>query len=617
MNRILFRKMGRELRCARQRIAWALLGVLAFGLIYFGLGDQLAGRLFFHVGYFATLGALLGLAVSLFVIIRRSSGAFKISDFKTLIRVGLAVAVAGGWLLLVHSEWGYKDPSIDPPVVSSSKNLHLDRQLFILDSGMPHLSGLLNISGHADKRPWLTAFATSLVHDLTGYRVANAFFLNAAFGVLLLLLGYLQGHLFFGHRGGAMVVLLWCSLPLLTHNATGAGIDLLNVLMIQAVMLLSVLYLRKPDGMREAALCFAAVLLAHARYESALFILPVIAVILAGWVRAGRIILSPGAICAAPLLIPLGALHRYLADRPDLWELPLEYGSRFGLEFLTENLPHALYFFFNLSDHLPNSLVLPILGLPCLLFMILIMRREGRAFWKKSEHFVFTVFAGFLLVHFLLILAYYDGHLDQMVSARFALPFCLLLVLVVPFVLGQVRRNQWVLRFIWVLIFVHLLYVTMPVRAKAFYREHHSGACEQEWLEAYAQDHLEWNALMIDRYPLLWLLEDYASFSPEWSHANAENILRSIQAGEFANAYYIERFFWNGREATGGLATEAVNPYRMTVLTERSFRPFEKTRISKVEGLRLPASVELPAEPSQSGPISDSKSETPPGHDAM
>ena len=581
-----------RLRCVCWRIVGAVLGVIGFGLVYFGLENQVSGQLVFHFGYFSTLFALFGLIASLLLVVRRSDIRplrWQSAKWKKC----LLIVAVGSWLLLVHSEWGYKIPTIEPQVVSVAENLHLDRTLFVLDDGTYLRGEFVPSSGHVVRHPWLTAFTISLMHDLTGYRIANAFVLNTLSGVLLLLLGYVQGYLFFGHRGGVMVLLLWCSLPLLTHNATGAGVDLLNVLMIQVVMLLSVLYLRKPDGMHESALCFAVVLLAHARYESVLFILPVVAVILAGWMRAGRVFLSFGAISAAPLLIPLGSLHRYMAERPDLWEIPLEYGRRFGLDFLTENLSHALYFFFNLSDHLPNSLVLPLLGLPCLLFTILIIRREGHTFWTKPECFVFTVFAIFLGVHGLLILAYYDGQLDIMRSARFALPFYLLLVLVVPFVLGQMPPKQWILRFIFGLVLVHLLSVTMPVRSKAVYRERLSEASEREWVAAYVENHLERNALIIDKYPLLWLLEGYASVSPEHAQTKSASILRSIQEGIFANAYYIERFFWNDRKSANEQMSEAVNPFRMDGLAERSFRFFEKTRISRIEGLQLEAKETL------------------------
>jgi len=138
-------------------------------------------------------------------------------------------------------------------------------------------------------------------------------------------------------------------MPLLGQQASGAGMELHNLTMLAGVMVIAILYLRAPSPDRLSLLVLGAVLLAQSRYESAVFVVPVAAVIVAGWLRAQRVFFTWPTICVPLLLVPCLWHHRVLSASPSLWQLQEGQTSRFSVDYLPGNLEGAWNFFFNFS----------------------------------------------------------------------------------------------------------------------------------------------------------------------------------------------------------------------------------------------------------------------------
>src|SRR5262249_17545555 len=146
-------------------------------------------------------------------------------------------------------------------------------------------------------------FLISLLHDLTGFRVENVFALNVSLALVTLSATYWMVHTMVARTAPALfAVALVSTLPLFGQNATGAGMEMLNLAMIALNMVAATRYLQKPAADGLAFLVLGTVLLAETRYESVLFVLPVACVILIGWIRA-REVLLPWPVMIAPLLL--------------------------------------------------------------------------------------------------------------------------------------------------------------------------------------------------------------------------------------------------------------------------------------------------------------------------
>jgi hypothetical protein len=307
----------------------------------------------------------------------------------------------------------------------------------------------LAIDAFLDKRPYFFTFLISLLHDLTGFRIENAYALNVALSGLTLGLTYWLVRAMTGRRAPALFsVALLATLPLFGQNATGASMELHNLAMIAVVMVCAILYLRRPDADRLSLLVLGAALLAQCRYESVLFVLPVAGVIALGWWQRRQVLL-PWAACIAPLLlVPYAWLDRFVQSKPMLWQLRAGDTARFGWRYLEGNLEGAWHFFFNLSPGQPSSVCLTLLGLAGLGWAVVRMSRWSRQpayprpVWR-AEFVVCLLFGGIVAANLGVLMFYYWSRLDEIITARFALPFYFMLALLAGWGAHSIGSRGW------------------------------------------------------------------------------------------------------------------------------------------------------------------------------
>ncbi|MFP4204012.1 MAG: hypothetical protein ACLFS4_06730 [Opitutales bacterium] len=504
--------------------------------------------------------------------------------------VGVAAMLLGGWLLFVHADFGPKIAMDDYILASTARNLHESREVRTTLRVEPEGERFAPAETRVDKRPWLYPFLVSVLHDVAGYRPAHPFVLNAALGIGGLALGFAFGYGLAGLAGGVLAVFLWVSLPLLAQNATGGGMELLNLFLLQLVLVLGFRYLREPGRAREGAFALAGLLLFYSRYESALFLVPVAAVIVLGWLRAGRAFLSGGTLLVPPLMVAgLLQLRRYFGE-PASWELTGGAESAFALRHIAENLPHALAFFFSYDDTLANSLLLSGAGLAGVFIFLLLLRTEWGRYWReRPAAVVLAVFAPVFVAHLALVLGFHAGRLDSPFVSRYALPVHCLLIFAPVVVLeyfGRARPRVWS----WAagVTGVFLLAFTLPMNAKAIFSKRNFAIREQAWLERLSGREIRSQSLVIDRFTVPWALRDWPSRPPHQVAGKATELIRAVRMGRYPEVYFVERnHYADGRFVPHTpFAEELHDAFEMKRVAERSFRPFSLTRIYKIEASR-------------------------------
>jgi hypothetical protein len=356
-----------------------------------------------------------------------------------------AVAIGGVTLLALAAEPFHSKILYDEFVLQSTAfNMHFFRDASTMVRGYDVFGQFVSTDNYLDKRPFFYPFLVSLVHDFTGYRPLNAYLVNAGLLPVALALVYHLGRLLAGARAALLGVLLLGSLPLLGQNATGSGMELLNLVMILAVTALAAAYLAQPDGPRLAALVIGAVLLAESRYESALYVPIVALVVVLGWWRARRIELSWPAIVAPLLLLPYAWQNNVVAHSPVQWELNANQTSRFSVEYLAGNLRGALRFFFGTSPQLANSWLLSAAGAAAgVALTVLLLRRRPRLRTMSPAALAVAAVGLGILANTALVMFYYWASLDDSMASRFSLPLQLLLALAVVAVVARASRWRW------------------------------------------------------------------------------------------------------------------------------------------------------------------------------
>jgi hypothetical protein len=92
-----------------------------------------------------------------------------------------------------------------------------------------------------------------------------------------------------GSQAGYIGIASFSALPLMAQNASGLGFEIANLLMLSCTMIGALSYCKCPKNPQLGFFLFSTILLAHTRYESALYALPAGLIILSKWIQLRRI----------------------------------------------------------------------------------------------------------------------------------------------------------------------------------------------------------------------------------------------------------------------------------------------------------------------------------------
>ncbi len=481
MRRLLGLFQGRT--ASRRGLLLVLSGLLALWVGYKAVSTVTASHLIIGWGYYYILTVFSMFTYYAWRLARSRARVWK----EWLRRPGLAgAAIAAGTLFAVWSDSFRHKILYDEFVIQGTAyEMHETKHVSTILRAYNLEGTWLVIDTYLDKRPFFFPFLVSLVHDLTGYRVANLFAVNVACAAALLGLLYWFTRGLAGRNPAILAVAAMAMLPLFGQNATGAGMDIHNLMMIALVACLGVLYLRSPDEDRLSLLVLGAVLLTESRYESVIFIAPTAFLILVGWLRAGRAIL-PGPVILAPLLlVPFAWHHRIFDATPEFWQLKEGQTRVFSSSFVMPNLKGDLDFLFNAGPGLANSLFLTLGGLAGLAWLVWRIVAWFRTKPRPAISVPVVVALAFgvsVAGHFVVLLFYWWATFNDLMASRFALPMYLAFaVLLAVLVAGLGRLRVPALRIAWAGLGLWLATAGMSAFNLRFYTDNNLGMQELEW----------------------------------------------------------------------------------------------------------------------------------------
>ena len=402
------------------------------------------GQLHFVVIYAAYPTVLAAFSIWLLSIFQLHRSEVNLRVLLPFKRSAWLAVGAASLLLILMEPMAFKIVYDEVVLAVIAEFIHFDRLSGMPRQGNDYTGAYTLLDAVLDKRPTFFPFLTALVHDLTGYRYQNAFYLNAGLTVLLTTLLYGINRLFSGHRAGLLSLALLSTLPLLGIYASSGHFEVLNLVMILLVVIFSYFYLLKPNEKRLIPLVYALILLAQVRYESSLYLLPFGVLILIGWRKAGKMLL-PWQVLVAPMMLVVYALHLRLIQSSTegfFQEGPNGRISTFSISYLVENLTSAFQFFFATTAKQSNSFLLSALGISSVfLFLAYSWKRAPRLSGQDARGT--TLF--FTLVGvgiFCCIVSVFNfGLFNEYITSRLSLPIHLLWVLLIPFVLKRYGRD--------------------------------------------------------------------------------------------------------------------------------------------------------------------------------
>lgn len=550
--------------------------ILAFGLVI-------------HSGYWIMLG-LVALFIRALVRDLRKDGRPSVPGrFDAAVAVLVLVTVA---IWIVHDRPGYKVLADELLLSGTAMGMHYER-----DAAYPiratDVQGSFQVLANVlDKRPLLFPFLTASVHDLTGYRPQNPFYLNMALGVGFLWLAYLAGRAIGGSSwAGVLMLLLFAGLPLLAQQASGGGFELLNLLLIVGFGILLMRYLERPESVaRLEALVFAGLLLASSRYESVLFLAVGAAGVMAGWYRAGKVVMSWPVILAPVFLLPVLIQNRIFSGESQAWEMASIGASQpFGFNYLAPNLGHALAFFFDFSGYQPNSPVFAALGLLCLPFFGIWILRVLRARDASSPTELAWALVGLGLFGITTVyLFYFWGQFDHPVIRRLSLPVHLLMAIAIIVSASRLVRSVrgWQLAAAIVLagIFVH----SLPVMARQAYRSLYSPGVEMEIRQDFLAGLADPNILFIDNDTVFWITRKVPASPIRQAMDRKDGLIYHLRNHSFQAMYVFQSILVDDRTGERSIdpADDLGPDFELETVLEERVQTLLLARISRVIEIR-------------------------------
>ncbi len=584
---------------ARTEFRLALFGLTAVAAVYFGfigLGVQTAETVVKLYAYYVMLFTFALWGWALWRLWEERQPGERLGRGELLL-AGTAIALLS--VMAVTSEPFRSKVLYDEFVLQSTAyNLHYFRDTATMVRGYDLLGTFASLDNYLDKRPNFYPFLISLVHDLTGYRTANAYWLNAGLFPVTLGMIYYLGRRLAGRWGALLALLLLGSLPLLGQNATGSGMELLNFCMILVVAALGGAYLRRPDETRLSALVIGAALLAQSRYESALYVLPAALIILFGWWKRGAVVLSWPAIIAPLLLLPFALQNKVLNNTRWLWELKKDQESRFSVDYLEGNLQSAREFLFSTTQRYANSLTLSILGTLALTWLAwhLVRRRHDLRAADGDRVALFLVGMA-AVANTVLIMFYYWSSFSDPMAARFSLPLYLVLAFTVVLA-GATLGRRWPAIPVLLTGLAVLAVVTATSRfAMPLYS--HTGIDELEWERRFVASRGPGERLILtNKSTLPWLLRKTPSILVGRANIVADRIQEQLLGNHFTEILVMQTFRPTTPDGDHQLSPEDRLPkgFEIEFLAERRMGT-RITRISRLVSVTLPAAANPGAAP--------------------
>lgn len=509
--------------------------------------------------------------------------------------VSVGVVALGGTVLLVHETFGFKIVMDEIMLLGTSMAMHFDKTVHTPMRGSD-IQGVYQIlDGMMDKRPLFFPFLVSIVHDLTGYRPTNAFVVNGVLTFVFLGLVNVLGRMLAGRLAGWLGVALFAGLPLLAHNATGGGFELLNLVMIVATMLLGARFAGKRDETSLTAFCFSAILLAQVRYESVIYLGPVALLVLWVWWQERRVILSWPVVLAPLLMVHYPLQHRIFDLRASAWELGSKVGFEkpFAVSYLPVNLQHAADYFFAKPTDQPNSLVLSVLGWLAVPFFVLLVGQRLRSLSRESPVAVSTTFfaLGFA-AQFGLMMVYFWGQFDDVVIRRLSLPTHLGLVLAVLAVLPQFAHAA-VVRTLLAIASVSLVASGVPSMAAHAYSQEYLPGRETAWRRQFIAEQPRRDYLVIDNDSILWVAHQISATPIIQAVRNRDKIVWNMRNRTYSDIFVFQRYeidpatgarkLRSGDDLGANFVLETVREERLQTLTLSRLSRLKEVRDGEVK----------------------------------
>ncbi|MEO8905753.1 MAG: glycosyltransferase family 39 protein [Polyangiaceae bacterium] len=194
---------------------------------------------------------------------------------------GLVVAFALTVIVALAIEPALRMLSDEANLVGTSKNLFASKQPTFTVSGKYYYDSFWDVDVAIDRRPTLFPFLVSLIHSVIGYSYRNVFLCNLLILPPFLLVSYRLAKSLGGATFAVVASLVVAAHPVTLLAVRSGGFDFIAAFFALLSIKSFCDFARQQSPAKLAILWLNLCMFSEVRYESALFIAPVLAVLLA------------------------------------------------------------------------------------------------------------------------------------------------------------------------------------------------------------------------------------------------------------------------------------------------------------------------------------------------
>ncbi|NOY68732.1 MAG: hypothetical protein GXP53_04475 [Deltaproteobacteria bacterium] len=398
-----------------------LLSILFFAVFALLLAVSISSRpamvfLYAHTSFYL-IAALCALWVYSVTSSVRLSG-FRLPDFFRTYYTGIMLSLGMTVIVFVSVPVCFKMLNDETNLLAVSQSMFYFRDAFRISMADNHHGFLYPIVNEIPIRPLLYPFATFLLHVITGYDWHNPFVLNF-FTMFIFLCGiYIVSTYHTDTWTSCAAVILVCSYPIFTIYGTSGSYDLFSALFFFLSMTFLYRFLDSPDDTGFTLLWTTLLMFANIRYESIIFFVLIIAVVLLS--HGTRLLRKNFYIYTLTPLLML----------PYVWQRLLSIGeyenppgvSLFSIKAFFIHIRILINNFLNLDFFLPYNGILNLAVVLCAGFLAALILQKKIIIPKKLFLFWGT-FISCITIMMAIFLSHYLGLYDNPNQARLFLCF--------------------------------------------------------------------------------------------------------------------------------------------------------------------------------------------------
>jgi hypothetical protein len=238
-----------------------------------------AEPLFIHTAYYFLMVTVVTWVATYFYAardLRKADVLSWIKDNKAGIIVALVVTTIAG--LAIHP--ALRVLADEANLLGTSKNFFFSKTATFTTTGKYYYDNFWDAGVVIDRRPSLFPFLVSLIHVVRGYSYTNVFLFNLLVLPVFVLVAYRVAKGIGGEIVGIVAGLFVAAHPITLISMRSGGFDFLAALFALLVAQSFLAHSKSPSAERLAVLWMNLCMFAEIRYETALFLPPVIVLLL-------------------------------------------------------------------------------------------------------------------------------------------------------------------------------------------------------------------------------------------------------------------------------------------------------------------------------------------------